>query len=241
MLKTGLIGVRLAMRKKASSKKARIFKSFFKTGRGQYGEGDRFIGVTVPELRAIAKNFYGLSYLKIAGLLKSPVHEERCLALLILVARYKKSHQEGDARGQKQIYNFYLKHLTWVNNWDLVDGSAGQIMGAYLTNKEKSALYRLAKSQNLWERRVSIVATFPWIRAGRVEDTLKIAEGLLEDSQDLIHKAVGWALREVGKKDRPSLENFLKKNYIKLNRTTLRYALERFSERDRKACLKGSF
>ncbi len=231
--------IRIELNKKASAKKARILESFFKTGPGQYSEGDRFIGVTVPCLRKIARVSDGLSYRELAELLKSDVHEERALALLVLVAQYKKNHKKENAAGQEQVYKFYFKHLARVNNWDLVDASAGQIVGVHLADKDKRILHALAASPNLWERRISIVATLPWIRAGRFHDTLRLAEKLLDDKHGLIHKAVGWMLREVGKKDRGVLENFLKKNYGGMPRTALRYAIERFPEKKRKAYLEG--
>ncbi len=233
-----LARVRIELNKTASPKKARTLESFFKTGPGQYGEGDRFIGVTAPNLRKIAGACEGLSYRELAELLRSEIHEERALALLVLVAHYQKNHKKKNTAGQEQVYRFYFKHLSRVNNWDLVDGSAGQIVGAHLASKDKAALHKLAVSQNLWERRISIVATLPWVRAGRLDDTLRLAKKLLGDRHDLMHKAVGWCLREVGKKDLFALENFLRKNRGRIPRTALRYAIEKFPEKKRKAYLK---
>jgi len=228
-----------ALRRLANPKKAKILQMFFKTGKGQYGEGDIFLGLTVPEQRRIAKEFSKkISIEEIAVLLNSKIHEERLVALLILVDKFSKSSEEL----KELIFNFYIENAKRVNNWDLVDLTAPNIAGNYLLNKkDKKILYKFANSKNLWEKRIAIVSTFSFIRAGQFEDTLKISKVLLNDSHDLIHKAVGWMLREVGKKDEKVLEDFLKENYSKLPRTTLRYAIERFGEEKRKRFLRREF
>ena len=220
----------------ATKKRAESNAWFFKTGKGQYGEGDKFLGVTVPHMRKVAKKYKGLSQKDTEKLLKSKWHEERLTALFILVDRF----QKGDKEKQKEIYNFYLKNTKYVNNWDLVDSSAHKIVGAYLLEKpkEKKIIYKLAKSKDLWEKRIAIIATAMFIHHNQFSDTLKIAEILLNDKHDLIHKAVGWMLREVGKKDQPTEEQFLKKHYKDMPRTMLRYAIEKFDEKKRKEYMK---
>lgn len=205
-------------------KKAKASAWFFKTSKGQYGEGDVFVGVTVPEQRKVAKQFKELPLKEIAKLLKNKIHEYRLTALFILVGKYNKA----DDKEKERLARFYLSHLKYVNNWDLVDSSAPYILGNYLQDKDKSILYKLARSENLWERRVSIIATGAFIKEGQYQDTLKIAEILLKDEHDLIHKAVGWLLREVGKKSRAAEEKFLEKYASSMPRTMLRYAIEKF-------------
>ena len=224
------------LKKLATPQRAKVSASFFKTGKGQYGEGDIFIGVTVPDTRKIAKNYLQLELPQITILLESPVHEHRLIALLILVERFKKA----DDKIKTEIYKFYLKHTKYVNNWDLVDLSAHYIVGSYLFEKDKAMLYKLVKSNNLWERRIAIIATFAFIRKNKFQDTFKIAELLLQDKHDLMHKAVGWMLREVGKKDQRALETFLKQHYKIMPRTMLRYAVERFDEKKRKEYMQKS-
>lgn len=209
---------------------------FFKTGPGDYAEHDRFMGVSVPVLRKLAKTFEDLSLPDIKKLLQSPFNEERQLALFMLVDRYK----TGSSTEKKRIYDFYLKHLCYVNNWNLVDASAHLIIGAELFNKnskDKTLLKSLAMSDNLWERRVAIVSTWTFIQNNDFQWTLKIAKQLLKDSHDLIHKAVGWMLREVGKKDAQVLTTFLDQYAPKMPRTMLRYAIEHFSADERKMYL----
>ena len=210
--------------------KAKIQSSFFKTSKGQYSEGDIFLGVTVPETRKIANKYLNLQLTEIQQLLSSKIHDHRLIALLILVENYKKSKDET-------IPKFYLQNLKQVNNWDLVDLSADKILGQYLLDKDKSILYKLAQSNNLWERRVAIISTFQFIKNNQFEDTLKISEILLNDKHDLIHKAVGWMLRELGKRNQELEEQFLKKHYQKMPRTMLRYAIEKFDEEKRKQYL----
>lgn len=224
----------------ADPMQAKILQRFFKTGRGEYGEGDIFLGIKVPIQRKLAKKYLGLKLNDIQKLLNSKIHEERLVGLLILVSQYNKTR---DSKKKREIFYFYLNNTAKINNWDLVDLSAPNIAGDYLLNNysKKNILYKLARSKNLWEKRISIVSTFAFIRQKKFEDTLAISEILLGDTHDLIHKAVGWMLREVGKKDQNVLEEFLKKNYNNLARTTLRYAIERFEEKKRKSFLSGKF
>jgi 3-methyladenine DNA glycosylase AlkD len=218
-----------------SREKAKVLQRFFKTGPGEYGEGDIFIGVKVPELRKLAKEYQEITVKEVKQLLKSAIHEERLLALFILVRIYSK----GNETEKKRIYELYLKNTQFINNWDLVDGSAHHIIGAFLVDKSKEPLYILAKSKNLWERRISIISTFYFIKHDKHAETLKISEILLTDEQDLIHKAVGWMLREIGKRHMPTEENFLRKHYKRMPRTMLRYAIEKFPEDKRQGYLKG--
>lgn len=220
--------VQILFRKLSSKKKAIVLARFFKTGPGEYGAGDFFLGITVPKLRKFAKQYVNFLGLKTAvALLKSKFHEERLLALIILVLKYEKS-----LRDREKIFHLYLKHTDYINNWDLVDLSAPNIVGSYLENdKKRKVLYRLAKSKSIWERRIAVLSTFYFIRRKRYQDTLKIAKLLLHDKHDLIHKAVGWMLREVGKRNLLAEEQFLNKYYQKMPRTMLRYAIERFSTR----------
>ncbi|MFC2143607.1 DNA alkylation repair protein [Candidatus Aenigmatarchaeota archaeon] len=219
---------------RSNSKKAEIYQRFFKTGKDQYGEGDVFIGLTVPEQREIAKKYLLLSLKNVQKLLNSKIHEHRLTSLLILVYQYKKS----DEKKKKKIFNFYLKNTKRINNWDLVDLTAHSIVGNFLLDKDRKILYKLAVSKNLWERRISMIATYELIRNNRFEDTLKISELLLNDDHDLIHKAVGWMLREIGKRNQKAEEAFLKKYHKTMPRTMLRYAIERFDEKKRKFYMK---
>ncbi len=223
------------LNRQADTKKAKVYQRFFKIGKGQYGEGDKFIGLTVPQLRTVAKKYSSLPLSLVKKLLQSEIHEYRLTALLILVDQY----QESDDKNQKKIVDFYLAHTRYINNWDLVDLSADKILGGYLKRKNKSILYKLARSKNLWERRIATIATFYFIKNNQFEETLKISEILLSDKQDLIHKAVGWMLREVGKRDQKVLESFLQEHYKSMPRTMLRYAIERFDEKKRKFYLSS--
>jgi len=208
---------------------------FFKTNRGGYAEHDRFIGVSVPQLRKIAKEFNALSMPELLLLLKSSINEERFLALIIQCNQYKK----GDLKQREALYKSYLKHLKYVNNWNLVDSSAHLIIGAHLLDKkDKTLLTLLAKSNNLWERRIAIVSTWYFIRNNQLDWTIKIAKILLQDTHDLIHKSVGWMLREMGKKDEKVLVNFLAQHAHLMPRTMLRYAIEKFPPKQRKAYLE---
>lgn len=214
---------------------AAILARFFKTGPGEYGEGDQFIGVKVPVIRNVGKEFQSLPLSEVECLLHSEIHEERLLALVILVGQFHKS----DDAARKQIYDLYLANTPEINNWDLVDVSAPKIVGGYLEQRSRRPLYRLAKSACLWERRIAILATFHFISQGDFTDTLKIAEVLLSDKADLIHKAVGWMLREVGKRDVAVLQAFLNAHCRAMPRTMLRYAIERFPEKLRRKYLDG--
>jgi len=208
---------------------------FFKTGKGEYGESDIFLGIRVPVLRKLVNKYRGISLEEVSKLLHSKFHEERLLAVLMLVQLFK----TGGDDEQKQIYGLYLENTKFINNWDLVDISAGNIVGAYLHQKDKALLYRLVYADNLWERRISIISTFYFIRQNEFDDTLKIAEILLNDKEDLIQKAVGWMLREVGKREIEIEEEFLQEHYMKMPRTMLRYAIEKFPETRRKMYLRG--
>lgn len=222
-------------RKLADFNRAKILQRFFKTGRGEYGEGDKFIGITVPQIRLVAKKYVDLSIREIENILHSEIHEERLLALLILIQKFSRVAEPE----REKIHRFYLKNLKWINNWDLVDLSAPQIVGAFLSGqKDRRELYRLAKSKHLWSRRVAIIATFTFIKQQQFDDSLKLAENLLFDKQDLIQKAVGWMLREVGKRDLVAEENFLKKYAKQMPRITLRYAIEKFPPIKRNFYLK---
>jgi 3-methyladenine DNA glycosylase AlkD len=216
--------IKAALSRRASREKAEILSRFFKTGKGQYGEGDRFLGVTVPEQRRIARKYPELSLEGLDTLLASRIHEHRLVALLILIEQYGKA----DERAKGNLVSFYLDRTGCMNNWDLVDLSAEKILGDYLYGRDKSILYRLAASDNLWERRIAIMATFAFIRKNRFADTFALAGLLLKDRHDLIHKAVGWMLREIGKRDRDAEEEFLRKHYRAMPRTMLRYAVEKF-------------
>jgi 3-methyladenine DNA glycosylase AlkD len=215
--------------------KAAIHQRFFKTGKGEYGEGDIFRGIRVPEIRKLAKRYKDISLKDTENLLHSPFHEDRELALVILVCRFAK----GDEPLRREVYSLYLTNTKYINNWDLVDISAEHIVGGFLIDRGKEPLMRLADSDILWERRIAVIATFHFIKKGRFDETLMIAARLLNDPEDLIHKAVGWMLREIGKRDMPAEETFLKQHYRRMPRTMLRYAIERFQEEIRLAYLKG--
>lgn len=210
-------------------------RRFFKTGNGEYGEGDRFLGIRVPVLRKLMKRYRGISADEAAASLASPYHEERLLSLLILVDRYRRGKQTT----QRKIYDLYLANTASINNWDLVDSSAPHIVGAWLEARKRAPLYDLARSSSLWERRIAIIATFHFIRLHDFSDTLAIAGILVGDREDLIHKAVGWMLREVGKRAMEEEERFLKRYCRVMPRTMLRYAIEKFPEEKRKRYLAG--
>jgi len=219
-----------------NKKEAKILTRFFKTGKGEYGEGDIFLGVTVPEQRKIAKKYYNLNLKEIKKLLESKIHEERQTSLFILIANYEKAQKENNTKKQKEIFNFYLNNSEHVNNWDLVDLSAPKIVGEYLLNKKekRKVLYELAISNNLWKKRIAILSTYTFIKNKDFKDTIKLSEMFLKEKHDLMHKAVGWMLREVGKKDEKILIDFLDKHYKEMPRTMLRYAIEKFPEEKRK-------
>ncbi len=223
------------LKSKTNRQKAVLLQRYFKTGKGEYGEGDIFIGITVPEQRKTAKQFSYLSFDSIKQLLYSEIHEERLLSLLILVNRF----QKADKKEEKHIYDFLIKHRKQINNWDLVDLTAPKTIGEYLLDKDKSILFKLASSKNVWDRRIAVMSTFPFIKKGEFQTTLKLSEILLYDEHDLIQKAVGWMLREIGKVDLKAEEAFLKYYYKKMPRTMLRYAIEKFPEIKRKKYLNG--
>jgi 3-methyladenine DNA glycosylase AlkD len=213
-----------------------FLQKFFKTGPGQYGEGDLFRGIRVPTLRRLSKAHQDIPLEFAEQLLHSAYHEDRLLALLILVRKYANT----DETGRDGIYTLYLDNTRFINNWDLVDASAEHIVGAHLSDKNQDPLYQLARSQSLWERRIAMLATFHFIKRGKFDETLRIAEILLRDKEDLIHKAVGWMLREVGKRDCQREEAFLRENYRQMPRTMLRYAIEKFPHDKRLKYLKGT-
>lgn len=216
-----------------SPDEALFLQRFFKTGPGQYGHGDIFIGVRVPANRKLLSRYKFLTVTDILPLLASPIHEERLFALLALVQIFEK----GDEAIREQVYMLYLERTAYINNWDLVDVSAPKIVGAFLSNKSRELLYKLIRSQSLWERRISIVATFQFIRNRQFDDTFALTEMLLQDREDLLHKAAGWMLREVGKRNQNALEVFLDKHGRQMPRTMLRYAIEKFAPDLRKAYL----
>ena len=219
----------------ADSERAQHALRFFKTGVGEYGEGDKFLGIRVPVIRLTVKKYKDTSLSTAEKLLKSEYHEIRLFALLLLVSHYS----SGNLVEQSRIYQLYLNNTRYINNWDLVDSSAPHIIGAYLSGKDKNILYELARSNLLWERRIAILATFYFIRKNKFSDALRIAEQLLNDPEDLIHKAVGWMLRETGKRDMATEVKFLKKHYQQMPRTMLRYAIEKFSKTERQKYLTG--
>ncbi len=258
--------IKKELRKYSSPARKKINERFFKTERGQYGEGDKFIGVRVPDIRKVAKQFIETGLPDLEKVLQSEIHEERLLALLVLVEKNKRVIKNGNRVEQKQIVDFYLRNKKWVNNWDLVDASAHYILGQAIIDglKSKSILTDLVNSSSMWDRRIGIIASWAFIKNGKIDLTLRLAKKLLKDKEDLIHKAVGWMLREcwklgeeVGKKSAPGrpvsrknkkgkmaqekVEQFLIQNYNKIPRTTLRYAIERMEEAKRKRFLEGKF
>jgi 3-methyladenine DNA glycosylase AlkD len=234
--KPTLVALRSEMRLEADPAKAKVLAGFFKTGKGQYGEGDVFLGLTVPVSRRLAERYRDLGLVDVERMLHAKVHEERLIAFLILVGKFKR----GDAKAKREIYAFYLEHADYANNWDLVDLSADKIVGAWLLeHPSRTTLPMFARSGNLWRRRIAMVATLAFIRAGNYGPTLAVADLLMKDPHDLIHKASGWMLREVGKRDKGTLERWLRPRYRKMPRTMLRYAIERFPETQRKRYLAG--
>ena len=228
-----LAELRKAVRDLADPKRAVVLQGFFKTGRGEYGEGDRFAGLTVPQVRDLARRFHPTDFSTISSLLRSPVHEDRLLALLLLVERYRR----GAPADRDRAFDLYVRSFRWINNWDLVDVSAWRIVGSH--DIVRRQLLRWARSSHLWTRRIAILSTFARLRAGRFGDTLAVAAVLLGDKEDLLHKATGWMLREVGKRDLAALETFLRRHHRKMPRTMLRYAIERLPKARRKAWLAG--
>jgi len=218
------------LKKLANKKQAKILAGFFKTGIGQYGAGDIFLGIKVPVQRITAKKYCNLALKDLQKLLDTKIHEYRLIALMILLFQYKKA----EVLSKEKIIDFYLKNTRNINNWDLVDLSCQYILGDYLLDKPRKILYKLAKSKNIWEKRIAIISTFAFIKNKEFGDTLKISKILLHDKHDLIHKAVGWMLREAGKRDQAVLEYFLQKNFKTMPRTMLRYAIEKLSKQKRK-------
>lgn len=224
----------LEVKKFANKKIAEHSQGFFKTGKGEYGEGDKFLGVRVPKLREIAKNNFDCSLSDIKKALKSKFHEVRLCAFILLVNQYTKTKDEAT---KEKLYKCYIDHFKYLNNWDLVDVTCSKIIGPHLQSNRKQ-LYVWAKSKNLWIKRVSIISTFHYIRQADLEDAYKLSKIHLNDEHDLMHKAVGWVLREAGKRDMKRLEKFIIDNYKKMPRTMLRYAIEKFPEAKRKKILK---
>ncbi|MBI3857460.1 MAG: DNA alkylation repair protein [Planctomycetes bacterium] len=225
--------IRKALRSRADPPRAALLQRFFKTGAGEYGEGDRFLGLTVPQVRSLLRRFHPADFGHLPQLLRSPWHEERLLGLLLLVERYRK----GSAAERGAAFRLYVRSFPRINNWDLVDASAEHVVGPHGVGRAQ--LLAWAASRNLWVRRIAIVSTFHSIRRKRFGDTLAVARRLLRDGEDLIHKATGWMLREVGKRDVAALESFLRRHHGVMPRTMLRYAIERFPEPRRKAWLAG--
>lgn len=223
-----------------NSDKRKILQRFFKTGVGEYGEGDLFLGVTVPEIRKVVKRSKGLILKDIQELVRNEYHEIRLCGFLLLVDRYEEFVKKKEFSDTKRIVDFYLKNLKHANNWDLVDLSCYKILGAYLTENvgEREILYKLIKSKNMWHRRAGIVSTMALIRKGELDDTYTISEKLFGDREDLMHKATGWLLREAGKRDEARLKKYLRRNIRIIPRTTLRYAIEKFNDEERAIFLK---
>jgi 3-methyladenine DNA glycosylase AlkD len=214
---------------------AAFLQRFFKTGPGEYGEGARFLGIRVPVLRCVARAYLTMPLEAVLDLLRSSWHEERLLALIILVAQFRR----GSSEARQSIHEAYLAHTRFINNWDLVDASAEHIVGPHVDPSDLAPLVRLADSPSVWERRIAVMATFHWIRKGEFGPTLSVADRLLQDPHDLIHRAGGWMLREVGKRDLAAEEGFLASRYPRMPRTMLRYAVERFPEARRQQYLRG--
>ena len=226
--------LRSELNRLANPKQATILQRFFKTGKGEYGEGDIFLGIKVPVQRQVAKKYPDLSLRDLQLLLSSKIHEHRLVAIFILVRQY----ENGNSAAKKKIFDLYLKNTRNINNWDLVDLSAPNIVGHYLLDKPRKILYKMAKSKLLWERRIAMLATFAFIRQNDFQDIYKLAKLLLNDKHDLMHKAVGWMLREAGKRNQMLLEKFLNKHSKNMPRTMLRYAIERFSQKKRRSYLR---
>jgi 3-methyladenine DNA glycosylase AlkD len=228
--------IRVLLRARADAERIPGLQRFFKTAPGQYADGDVFIGVKVPQLRAVCRECGHVAIGNAVELLGSPVHEERLLALMLLVDGFRR----GSPAEQRKIYELYIANTAFINNWDLVDSSAHQIVGAWLQDRSRTPLRRLARSASIWDRRIAIIATFHDIKRGEFHEAFRIADLLLADSHDLIHKAVGWMLREVGNRDAAAERRFLKDRYGRMPRTMLRYAIEKFPERERRRYLKGT-
>lgn len=222
--------------KQRNASKAKILARYFKTGKGEYGEGDFFLGISVPDCSNLAKKYKNLEISEVKSLLKNKYHEIRLISLIVLVFKYNESSQEFERR---KIVNFYLKNTKFINNWDLVDSSAYQILGNYLVDKkDRKIIYKLVSSKNLWEQRIAVVSTYAFIKKGESKDIFLICKKLFNHKHDLIHKAMGWMLREVGKNvSQKGLKIFLKENIKQIPRTTLRYAIEKFEDKERRRYL----
>lgn len=228
--------IQIAIRGKADPEKAKHSFRFFKSGKGEYAEGDQFLGIRVPELRALVKQFQQTPLADVITILKSDYHEERLFALFLLVHQFSKA----DSVLGKKIVKAYLDHTRFINNWDLVDSSAHHILGCYLFDKSRRQLYQLAESNSLWERRIAMIATYYFIKRDDFDDALKLAELLLADQHDLIHKVSGWMLREIGNRNKSVEDAFLQQHYRDMPRTMLRYAIEKYPESERQAYLTGA-
>lgn len=224
------MSVQSDLQKLADTKRAKLLQGYFKTGKGEYGEGDIFIGLTVPQVRVIAKKYRDLPLADVEELLHNKIHEYRLTALIILTQKEL----------TREIVDLYLRNTKYINNWDLVDLSSHAILGTYLLDKPRKILYSLAKSKNIWERRIAVISTFAFLRNGDIADSLQLAELLRDDTHDLMHKAVGWMLREVGKRDEKTLVDYLSTRYKSMPRTMLRYAIEKFPPATRQKYLKGT-
>lgn len=227
--------IMVRLRRMGNPQDAAVLQRFFKTGPGEYGEGDVFVGVRVPALRGLARELGDADAPVLSDLLASPIHEARLLALIILVLQFA----TGSVTIRERIHLFYLRHTSRINNWDLVDLSAPHLVGTWLLDKDRALLYRLVRSSSLWERRIAILATFAFIRRNDFADALRIADLLKQDREDLLHKATGWMLREIGKRSLAAEEAFLRSRYKALPRTMLRYAIEHFPEAKRLQYLRG--
>ncbi|MBS3089030.1 DNA alkylation repair protein [Candidatus Pacearchaeota archaeon] len=233
-----MLQIQQELKSLANPEKAKLLQKFFKTGKGEYAEGDIFLGIPVPVIRQTIKNYFSLEYQELSELLNSKIHEERLAALLILTKKFKKAKK--DHKEKYKIHQFYLDNTKNINNWDLVDLSAPNILGEFLlTNQDQSILKHLAKSNNLWEKRIAVISTLAFIKKYKFGETLALSQMLINDEHDLIHKAVGWMLREIGKRNIETLEIFLKQNYKQMPRTMLRYSIEKFPKEKRQRYLKG--
>lgn len=234
-MSSSLAAIRRELRALGDPAIAAHSQGFFKTGKGEYGEGDRFLGIRVPVIRKLVRKHRSATLIALTRMLQSKWHEERLFAVLALADRFARA----DDADRKAIFDIYTSNLEYVNNWDIVDGSAHLIVGPWLESRSRRLLYKLVRSENLWERRVAIMSTYHYIRRGEFDDTFALSKQLLDDDEDLIHKAVGWMLREAGNRDLPAEEKFLRKHYKNMPRTMLRYAIERFPEKKRKNYLHG--
>jgi len=228
------------LKREANAQKAKDLQRFFKTGKGEYGEGDVFLGITVPQIRKLCKQSRDCELEDIDALIESPIHEARLLGLFLMIEKINLARKNRNFEMEERIFNSYLDYASQnrINNWDLVDLSAPKISGEFLISRDRGILYTLARSQNLWDRRIAILSTFAFIKNKDFSDSLKIAEILLKDKHDLIHKAVGWMLREIGKRNKKVLVGFLNKHYKNMPRTMLRYSIEKFEEGERKKYMR---